>query len=101
MINTKNKTMNTVLYINLGFYSYDVIKNNVNQTVYCYMVVCGNFDEKTKLFTNGSLVRCKCIDKYPFQPNYGDKVVLEQKTFMNENKQQINYYTNIELLEVL
>lgn len=85
----------------IGFYSYEVVRNNQKHTVYCYMVVCGNFDEKTKLFVSGSLVRCKCIDKYPFQPNYGDKVVMEQKSFINENKEQIIYYTNIELFEVL
>lgn len=83
----------------IGFYSYEISKNNQKQTVYCYMVICGNFDEKTNLFTNGSLVRCKCINNYPFQPKYGDKVIMEQKTFVNENKAQINYYTNIGLLE--
>lgn len=83
----------------IGFYSYEINKNNQKHTVYCYMVVCGNFDEKTKLFTNGTLIRCKCIDNYPFQPNYGDKVVMEQKTFINEDKQQISYYTNIQLFE--
>lgn len=85
----------------IGFYSYNMIKNNQNSTVYCYMVVCGDFDKKTNLFTNGSLVRCKCIDNYPFQPKYGDKVIIEQKSFINENKVQVNYYTNIQLLEEL
>ena len=85
----------------IGFYSYEITKNNQNHTVYCYMVICGDFDEKTKLFRSGSLARCKCIDKYPFQPNFGDKVLMEQKTFINENREQINYYTNIELLEVV
>lgn len=85
----------------IGFYRYEVSKNNQKQFVYCYMVVCGDMDENTKLFVNGSLVRCKCINDYPFQPNYGDKVVMEQKSFINENKEQINYYTNIKLLEVI
>ena len=85
----------------IGFYSYEVLKNTQKHTVYCYMVVCGDYDEKSKLFVNGTLVRCKCIDRYPFPPNYGDKVVMDQKTFINENKQQINYYTNILLTEEL
>lgn len=83
----------------IGFSSYEVVKNNQKQTVYSYMVICGHFDDKTQLFTQGSLVRCKCVNSYPFQPKYGDKVVMEQKTFINEDKQEVNYYTDIQLFE--